>query len=177
MMMPAPFWENGNWAVHRLHHQADMEHQSEEALLVPDTLAEDTTVRTDHNRSNPRPRSPFTHLAVLTTVLVPITLLPYIVARRNTSQLRRRLNEYAVIIARLQRDSKTNTLENRLRDDRFTGLLTEIRQESRNNNAEIRQGLEKLRNDTEHQKVAQATTDNVHRSELQQILEETRRTR
>ena len=162
-------------------HQLVLSMEQQEALLIPDHAVGDVPVyetpAMDDNRPNPRPKRPLNGLAVVAAALVPITLLPYYLARRNISQLRRRLNEYAVIIARLQRDSKTTTLENSLRDDRVRGLLTEIRQESHNMNAEMRQGLERLRAQTKHQKVAQAVLDSSLRSDLQRALEETRHIR
>jgi len=155
--------------------------EQQETLPIPNRVAEDVAVHdvpaSDDNHPNRRPGRTLTHLAVLTTVLVPITLLPYCVARRNINQLRRRLNEYAVTIARLQRDSKTTSLENALRDDRVRGLLSEMRRESRNINVEMSHGLESLRVETEDLKAAQATLNNVLRSQLQKALDETRRTR
>jgi len=152
--------------------------EQQEALLIPDRVVEDDAPADNH--SNRRPRSALTHLAVLTTVLLPITLLPYCFARRNISQLRRRLNEYAVTIARLQRDSKTTVLESALRrdqDSRMRGLLTEMQRESSKLTAEVRQSIERLSAEWEHQKEVQTATENELQSDLQRVLEETRHAR
>ncbi|KIM83769.1 hypothetical protein PILCRDRAFT_818796 [Piloderma croceum F 1598] len=156
--------------------------EQQEALPIPDRVVEDVAVHNvpADNHSNRRPRSALTHLVVLTTVLLPITLLPFCFARRNISQLRRRLNECAVIIARLQRDSKTTVLESALRrdqDSRMRELLTEMRQESSKLSAEVRQNIDRLSTEWEHQKEVQTTTENELRSDLQKILEETRHAR
>jgi hypothetical protein len=156
--------------------------EQQEALPIPDRVVEDVAVHDApaDNNSNRRPRSALTHLAVLTTVLLPITLLPYCFARRNISQLRRRLNEYAVIVSRLQRDSKTTVLASALRrdqDSRTRELLTELQQESSKLSAEVRQSIERLSNEWEHQKEIQTATGNELRSDLQKILDATRQAR
>jgi hypothetical protein len=156
--------------------------EQQEALLIPDRVVKDVATNdapTD-NHLNRRSRSTLTHLTVLTTVLLPITLLPYCFARRNINQLRRRLNEYAVTLSRLQKDSKTTALESTLRrdhDSRLRGLVTEVQQESSKLAAEVRQNIERLSAEWEHQKDVQATRENELRSDLQKALEETRHAR
>lgn len=150
--------------------------EQQEALLISDRV-EDVTA---DNHPDRRPHSALTHLAVLTTVLLPITLLPYCVARRNINLLRKRLNEYAVTIARLQRDSKTTVLESALRrdqDSRIRGLLTEMQQESRDSKVNLTQSLERLQAEWEHKKETHAASESELRSDLQKALEETRHTR
>lgn len=158
--------------------------EQQEALLIPDRLVDESAVDNapvmDHKNPNRGSRSALVHLAVLTTVLLPITLLPYCVASRNIALLRRRLNEYVVATARLQRDLRTTALENALiRDEhsRVRELLSEIRQESRNIDVEMKQDLEKLRVEGEHQTATQAASNKSFRSDLQKALDETRRTR
>jgi hypothetical protein len=158
--------------------------EQQEALLIPDRVvdeaASDDMPTMDDKYSNRRPRSTLTHLAVLTTVFLPITLLPYCIASRNIGLLRRRLDEYSVTIARLQRDLRTTASANALIRDEYSqirALLSEMRKESRNINVEVKQGLEKLRVEGEHQMVAQAASDKLLRSDLQKALDETRRIR
>lgn len=160
--------------------------EQQEALLIPDHVLDGAfgndaaAVMDVHSNPNRRPRSALTHFVVLTTVLLPIALLPYCVVSRNIRLLRRRLNEYAVTTARLQRELKMRDLENTLIRDqssRVRGLLTEIQQESYNLNVEMKQALEKLRAEGEHQMAAQATADKVFRSDLQKALDEARRSR
>lgn len=129
---------------------------------------------------NPPPRRTLTHLSVLAAVVLPITLLPYLAARRSTNLFRRQLEEQRVTIAELQRDLKVALLESGLRRDehaRVRGLLTEIRKESRNLGAEMKQDMQRLRFEGEQQVIDQGQTNNMLRSDLQKILDETRRTR
>jgi hypothetical protein len=160
--------------------------EQQEAPLIPGHVLDGASgndvaaMDVHHPNPNRRPRSALTHLAVLTTVLLPIALLPYCVVSRNVRLLRRRLNEYAVTTARLQRALKTTALENALirdQNSRVRGLLTEIQQESYNINVETKQALERLRAEGERQMAAQATSDRVLQSDLQKALDEARRSR
>lgn len=127
----------------------------------------------DNDIPNPQPRRTLTHLTVLAAVVLPITLLPYLAARRNTNLLRRQIEQQGVTIARLQRELKSALLESGLRRDEHTrvrGLLAEMKQESCSLSAELRRGMVELRLKGDQEAA-------ILRSDLQKILDETRRTR
>lgn len=147
--------------------------EQQDALLVPDRV--DTVPAVGDNiinhPNNQRPRRTLAHLAVLSAVVLPIVVLPYLASRRNTSQLQRQLNQYAITIAKLQRDLKTTMLDNALRRDdhaRIRGLLTEMKQETRNLSAELRRDLQRLNIEGEQSQIA-------FRNDHVNGLEETRR--
>jgi hypothetical protein len=153
--------------------------EQQEPLLIPDRGVTDVAGDDMPVVDVERPRT-HTRLAVLAAVLLPITLLPYYFARRNINQLHKRLNEYAIAIARLQRDSQTTRLENTLKRDNTSMIrreLTEMKEGSRNLSVVMKKDLERLCIEGETQKASQLVSDNVIRSDLQKALDETRRIR
>lgn len=106
--------------------------EQHEALPIPDHVAPNEAAS----------RRPLSYLAVLSTVILPVALIPYLACRRSVNSLRRQLDECTTTITKLQRDLKTTTLENTLRRDEHTrlrGWLTEMKGDLRTAGADARQ--------------------------------------
>ena len=114
--------------------------EQQEALPIPDRVVpNETTIAPHPDGSN---RGPLTHLAVLSTIILPVALIPYLASRRSVNSLRRQLDECTATITKLQQDLKTTTLRSTLRRDEHTRLrswLTDMRNDSRTVRKEVRQ--------------------------------------
>lgn len=142
--------------------------EQQEALPIPDHVASNETTIVSNSDGSTRGRRPLTHLAVLSTVILPVVLIPYLASRRSVNLLRRQLDECTTTITKLQRDLKTTALENTLRRDEHTrlrGWLTEMKNDLRTVGADVRQDasalhvemkqdLNRLHDDTEQQFIA-----------------------
>lgn len=141
----------------------------------------EASITTDHESiDNQRSRRTLVHLTVLTAVVLPIALVPYLVARRTTNTLHRRLDEYKVTIQTLQRDLKTTMLDNALRRDeqaRVRGILAEMKQDTHSVITATKQDLQRLRAEGDNRGWVQITNNNALRSDLQKILDEMQYTR
>ena len=115
------------------------------------------------------PLSPWTHFAVLTSVLAPVALVPYLAVRRHLISLHRKVSEVSATNAALHRDLKAALLESSIRreeHDRMTTALGEIRRELGQFRAE--QGAKEL----ERARVEERT-----KSELTELMAENQRIR
>jgi hypothetical protein len=116
-----------------------------------------------------RPIPATTHFAVLAAFILPITLLPYLVTRRQLLLLRRRVDELGVTTTTLQQDLTTSLSETAIRRDehrRVRALLHEMKQE-----------VDELWLQAEQRESGRVAADEVVRSDLRKLLDETRHTR
>lgn len=100
------------------------------------------------------PISPWTHAVVLTAILAPTAIVPYLAVRRHLLSLHRKVAEVATSNATLQRDLKTALLESSIRreeHDRLKILIDEVRRDlKRFREEETREKLAKAR---QHEKI------------------------
>lgn len=116
-----------------------------------------------------RQRPVTTHIAVLTAFILPITLLPYLVSRRQVSVLRRQVEGLTAVTTKVQRDLGGVMAETAARKDdhrRVRGLLHDMMQET-----------DEFKVQTEQRERARSASDEEIRGELRELLEEARRSR
>jgi hypothetical protein len=116
-----------------------------------------------------RPIPAITHFAILTAFILPMTLLPFLVIRRQVSLLRRKLEEMGTITATLQQDLATSLSETAIRRNehrRVRALLHEMKQE-----------VDELRLQGEQRASTHVAADEAVRSDLRKLLEETQQMR
>ena len=115
------------------------------------------------------PLSPWTHILILSSVLVPIAVVPYLAVRRHLLSLHRKMGELGAGNAALQRDLKSTLLESAIRreeHDRLRAMLEETRRD-----------VEKVKVEEARRELARATADERVRRDLQELLQERQRTR
>lgn len=115
------------------------------------------------------PLSPWTHVAIFTSILAPVALLPYLAVRKHLISLHRQVSEVSAANAALQRDVKAALLESSIRrdeHDRFTSAMSEIRRDFDRMRAE--QGAKEL----QRVRVEERT-----KSDINELLEENKRMR
>jgi len=88
------------------------------------------------------------HFAVLAGFLLPFTLVPYLLIRRQTSSLHRRLDALDHHISVLQRTSKMSSLEHALRKEEVAQALTRA-ERSKRDFVHLRQELDAIRSQNE----------------------------
>lgn len=93
----------------------------------------------DHPETNVQrtkaPTSPLTHILILSSILLPVAILPYLAIRRQLISLNRKITEVGIMNATLQRDLKTALLEASIRreeHDRLHALLKESKDRMQN---------------------------------------------
>ncbi|KAJ6539088.1 hypothetical protein B0H19DRAFT_1177055 [Mycena capillaripes] len=69
------------------------------------------------------------HLAILSTLLVPIAALPYIITRRQVTTLRRRMDEMGATTALLKQRQAVGSVTPGMEPGAATALLTQMRHE------------------------------------------------
>lgn len=117
------------------------------------------------------------HLAVVAALVTPIGLVPYLMARRTTNTLSRRIDESFTMIGKLQREVNTLNLDRALRRDelaRTRGLITETRRETHAMSAEIKRYRHGLRVEAERLASTHDAVIDALRSDLRSALEDTR---
>ncbi|KZP12085.1 hypothetical protein FIBSPDRAFT_1050252 [Athelia psychrophila] len=125
------------------------------------------------------PRRTLLHLAVVAALVIPIGLVPCLVARRTTNALSRRIRESFTIIDKLQKEVNTLNLDRALRRDelaRTRGVITEMRRETRAMNAEAKRYRHELRAEAERLATTHAAATDALRSNLCSALEDARNT-
>ncbi|KAJ4472222.1 hypothetical protein J3R30DRAFT_1055019 [Lentinula aciculospora] len=124
-----------------------------------------------------------TFIGGLTAVILPITLVPYVFARRRLSALQRRFNELESLTRNLQRElhaaavattrtSTTADIERR----RMNALLKEVKQEAKEANS-ITSSLELKLKENDERELLKDSDSRAMQSELQYLLEEAKITR
>ncbi|KAI0081795.1 hypothetical protein K474DRAFT_1703644 [Panus rudis PR-1116 ss-1] len=106
------------------------------SIQTPNPPAPLQHINRDYNYSQTpndrQPISPLTHILILTSILTPIGLLPYLAVRRHLLTLSRKLSEISSTNASLQRDFRNALLEASVRreeHDRLRRLVEEQRRE------------------------------------------------
>lgn len=132
---------------------------------------QDTGITNDASitTSSRRPMPAIKHLAVLTAFILPITLLPYVLTRRQTSLLRREIEELSAVTRKVQHELDRALSETASRKDdhrRIRGLLHDMMQET-----------DEFRVQTEQRERVRANTDEEVSSELRKLVEEAQRAR
>jgi hypothetical protein len=102
-----------------------------------------------------------THFAVLTAFLLPITLLPYAVVRRHLSTLRRKVDDVRLTAAASQREMQT-LLANATERQKCVGAVID----------KLKHEVDLLRLEAEGRQSARTASDNIVRSDFQQLLSE-----
>ncbi|THV05481.1 hypothetical protein K435DRAFT_961232 [Dendrothele bispora CBS 962.96] len=124
----------------------------------------------DSSINGRRSRPPPTHVAaVLAAVILPITLTPYLLARRQVSMLRKQVATLEIRLQSLQRDIHSMVNDSgSVKDEhrRIRGLLHEMMTNA-----------EELRLQTQEATASQRAVNETTQSELQRLLEEARLTR
>ncbi|ESK97438.1 hypothetical protein Moror_17617 [Moniliophthora roreri MCA 2997] len=110
-----------------------------------------------------------THFAVLGTFILPFTLLPYLLCKRQLSVLRRNINSLETSNVILRQDLNAAMLETGQAKEevmRIRGLLHEMMEE-----------IEELRTEGQQREASRKAQEDSTRSELQKLLAEARHTR
>jgi hypothetical protein len=124
---------------------------------------EDSAIaRTDRRR----PRAVLT-LALLTTFLLPFSVLPYLATRRRLNLFEGKLGDIMHAAARTRLETRKALAESaNVREARFRTILVEVKKE-----------VEGLRLELERERDARIVSDNNFRHDLQKLLEESRQRR
>jgi septal ring factor EnvC (AmiA/AmiB activator) len=141
-----------------------------EQTAFPDAQNLDIVTENPHAlRSRRRPPA-IMHFAVLTAFIVPLTILPYVVTRRQISVLRREINDKAFQnVATFQGDLKKALVE-----------VAKAKQENSKVRAllgEVRLDIERLREEMDERQSTIAAMDDVLRSDIWKLLEERKHAR
>lgn len=110
-----------------------------------------------------------TRAAVLAAFVLPITVLPYLLIRRQLAMLRRKIDEVGATTKILQRDVNQSLSEIVMRKDeyrRVRALLHDMMQEA-----------DESRFQVEHLEKKQAASSEAIHSDLRMLLDETQHTR
>lgn len=154
---------------------------SEEAQNTPHiTIAYDPSSRLP-------PLSPWTHVAIFTSVLAPVALLPYLAVRRHLISLHRKVSEVATANAALQTDLRAALLETSVRreeHERLNTAFTEIRRdlerfrtEQAGKERERAKDLEHFRIELSNKELLRARIEERMKSEVDQLVAENKRIR
>ncbi|KIP10584.1 hypothetical protein PHLGIDRAFT_125451 [Phlebiopsis gigantea 11061_1 CR5-6] len=123
----------------------------------------------DPYRYQMAPLSPWTHVAIFSSILTPIALLPYLAVRRHLLSLHRKVSEVGTANAALQRDLKAALLESSIRRDEHERLTSTM--------GEFRRELERLRAEQSARALQRARTEERTRADINEVLEENKRMR
>lgn len=115
------------------------------------------------------PLSPWTHVAIFSSVLAPVALLPYLAVRRHLLSLHRKVSEVGTANAALQRDLKAALLESSIRRDEHDRLASTM--------GEFRRELERLRAEQSARALQRARVEERIKADISELLEENKRMR
>lgn len=116
-----------------------------------------------------RPLSPWTHFAIITGVLTPVALLPYLAVRGQLAALQRAVHEVSQTGAALQRELKAALLETAIRreeHDRLAGALADARRE-----------FEAFRAEHRARELQRARAEERTRAQIEELAAQNARTR
>lgn len=137
-----------------------------ERTALPETQKLDVLVMDDSSAPTNRPPTPaIKHIAFLSAFLLPLTVIPYVITRRQVSVLQRKMNEAtALTAATFQGDLKRVLVE-----------VARARQETakvRASLGEVRLDVERLREEVEERQSTSIAADDMLRSDIWKLLEE-----
>ncbi len=115
------------------------------------------------------PFSPLTHVLILTSILGPVALFPYLAVRRHLLSIHRKIGEVGAVSAVLQRDLKTALLEASIRREEHERLRALI--------DETRRDVEKVKTEENKRELARATVSERMRRDLEDLMVERQKTR
>lgn len=115
------------------------------------------------------PLSPWTHVAIFTSILAPVALLPYLAVRRHLLSLHRQVSEIGAANAALQRDLRAALLESCIRREEHDRLGSTMN--------EIRRDLERVRAEQAAKDLQRARVEERTKSDIHELLEENKRMR
>ncbi|KDQ64674.1 hypothetical protein JAAARDRAFT_28313 [Jaapia argillacea MUCL 33604] len=118
---------------------------------------------------NVRQTSPGTHLAVITAILLPFALLPYMSLRRQLGMLHRRVDEVAGTSRALHHHLKSTLQQTSIQREEVLGLKEQLQ--------DLRREVGALRDDSHRKEVAQAGADTAIQHHIQSLLDERKYTR
>jgi outer membrane murein-binding lipoprotein Lpp len=114
--------------------------------------------------SGPRPFRAITHLAVVTTFILSVTVLPYVLTRRRLSSLHRQVDSMGATMRILQQDlsqARSEAVTHKEDTRRMKALLHQMMQEA-----------DRLRLRADKREAEQAGSDGAIRSDLRMLLNE-----
>ncbi|KAL0581960.1 hypothetical protein V5O48_000017 [Marasmius crinis-equi] len=133
--------------------------------LSPPSTRPESAVPASPRRSYPA----IAHFAVISAVILPLTLIPYIFTRRQLSLLRQTVRELETSSTLIRKDLHTSVSDlGKVRDDvrRMRALLHEVMEEA-----------ELLRADVQAGEVSQKAADEATQSNLQRLVDQARKHR
>lgn len=124
-----------------------------------------------------------THLAVITAFLLPITLLPYVFARRQVSLLERQVKELGSRVRVLQEGLQTVSSEittQKAHHKRSTALLRNLVQGTSDLQAQAQlteRNMNRLRGKAEEMEQNRSKLEKVVKTDIERLLDQSNRTR
>jgi hypothetical protein len=143
--------------------------KTDQDLLPTSSTAETIQLHEPHPQPAVSPLSPWTHFAVLTAVLAPVALLPYLAVRRHLISLHHKVSEVSATNAALHRDLRSALMETAIRreeQNRLAGTLGEVRRE-----------FERFRAEQAGKELDRARAEERTKSDIGELIAENQRMR
>lgn len=120
----------------------------------------DTTSDLDRRRTLPGRFPAIKHLAILTGILLPISLLPYVIARRQVSQLKRQVEALTVTSENVRSELRARLASEKVEQRRLRGFVRDVMND-----------LEELRSQTEQREHARSALEAMLQKDLRSASE------